>query len=82
MNEKTVFAVVVKSRHIIADMFQFIRNALGMNLKSYEEMIAEGIEEALHQLYKKFPDVYDVKITTTQVSTGAAELIVYGKIKC
>ena len=82
MKERTVFAVSVKSKHVFADAFQFIKNAIGMNLNAYEDMIAEGIEESLDQLYKKFPDVYNVKITTAQTTNGAAEIIVYGTIKC
>ena len=79
--EKTVFAVVVKTKHFLADFFQWIRNMLGMNLIAYESMIEDAIEEALQKLYKKFPKVYDVKFTTTQVINGACEVIVYGKIK-
>jgi len=81
MKEKTVFAVVVKSKHILADFFQWIKNALGMNLTAYETMIEDAVEEALQKLYHKFPDVYDVKFTTAQVTTGASEIIAYGKIK-
>ena len=81
MKEQAVFSVVVKSKHVLADVFQWIKNAIGMNLSAYENMIEEAIEEALFKFYKKFPDVYDVKISTTQVTTGACEIIVYGKIK-
>jgi len=79
--KKTVFAVVVKTKHFLADFFQWIRNILGMNLVAYEDMIENAIEEALHKLYASFPDVYDVKFTTTQVTNGACEVIIYGKIK-
>ncbi len=81
MKEKTVFAVVVKSRHFLSDIFQSFRNTLGMNLKAYEKMIEEAIEEVLYKLIKKYPDVYDIRITTSQVSVGACEIIAYGKIK-
>lgn len=79
--EKTVFAVVVKTKHFLADFFQGIKNFIGMNLTAYETMIEDAIEEAFYKLYKKFPNVYNVKIATTQVTNGACEIIVYGKIK-
>ena len=79
--EKTVFAVVVKTRHFLADFFQSIRNMIGMNLTSYERMIEDAVEEALHKLKTKYPNAYDIKISTTQVINGACEIIVYGTIK-
>jgi hypothetical protein len=83
MKEKVVFAVVVTTRHLFADFFQNIKNALGMNLKSYENLISEAIEQALFKLYKCYPDVYDVQIATPVVTVnGSAQIIVYGKIKC
>jgi len=81
IKEKVVFAVVVTSKHQFADFFQWFRNMLGMDLTGYENMISEAIEKALYKLYKAYPDVYDIKITTTEVATAAAEIIVYGKIK-
>lgn len=81
MKEKTVFAVVVKSRHFLSDIFQGFRNTLGMNLKAYEKMIEEALEEVLHKLVTNYPDVYDIRFTTSQVSVGACEIIAYGKVK-
>lgn len=81
LKEKTVFAVVVKTKHFLADFFQNIKNLIGMNLTAYETMMEDAIEEALYKLYKKFPNVYDVKIATAQVTNGACEIIAYGKIK-
>ena len=81
MEERIVFAVAVTSRHFLADFFQWFKNLIGMRLSSYENMISEAIESALFQLYKSHPNVYDVKITTSQVALGAAEIIVYGKVK-
>jgi len=82
MKEKVVFAVSVTTRHMFTDWFQGIRNALGMNLKSYEDLISEAIEQALYKLYRCYPDVYDIKIATPIVTTGSAQIIVYGKVKC
>lgn len=81
MKEKTVFTVVVTSKHFMADFFQSFKNLIGMRLSAYEDMISEAIEQALYNLYKSYPEVYDVRITTSMVTHGASEIIVYGKIK-
>lgn len=80
--EKTVYEVTVKTKHFMADFFNNIRNLLGLNLVSYENLIKDGIEETLIKLYKKHPNVYDIKITTAQMALGACEIIIYGKVKC
>jgi len=75
-----VFAVIVKTKHIFRDYFQSLRNMIGLNLVAYEEMIEDALGEAYMKLTTKYPDVYDIKFTTTQVSDGACEIICYGKI--
>ena len=47
--EKTVFAVSVKTKHFLADFFQWFKNLIGMNLSAYEEMIEDSIEEAIYK---------------------------------
>jgi uncharacterized protein YbjQ (UPF0145 family) len=81
VKERLVFSVVVKSKHFLSDFFMTIKNIIGMNLTGYESMIEDAIEEAYQKLLNNFPDVYSVKIGTTQVTNGAAELIVYGYVK-
>jgi uncharacterized protein YbjQ (UPF0145 family) len=80
MQEKTVSVAVVKTRHVYADLFQWVRNLLGMNLIAYESLIEEATNEAIAKLEAKYPDVEDVHIGTAQISNGAAEIIAYGKI--
>jgi len=79
--EKTVFAVSVKTKHFLADFFQWFKNLIGMNLTAYEQMIEDSVEEAIYKLLKKYPDAYDLKIATSQTAMGASEIIVYGKVK-
>ena len=79
--ERVVFAVVVKTKHFLSDIFQNVKNLAGMNLTAYEIMIEDALGEAYHKLTEKYPDVYDVKFTTSQVTDGACEIICYGKIK-
>lgn len=77
---RTVFAVVVKTKHFLADIFQDVKNMVGMNLTAYEKMIEDALGEAYMKITKKYPGVYDIKFTTTQVTNGACEVICYGKI--
>jgi len=81
IKEKIVFAVSVKTKHFLADFFQWFKNLIGMNLTAYEEMIEDSVEEAIYKLLKKYPDVYDLKIATSQTAMGASEIIVYGKVR-
>ena len=78
--ERIVFSVVVKTKHFLSDMLQGFKNAVGMNLTAYEEMIEDALGEAYMKLTKKYPGVYDIKFTTSQVTDGACEIICYGKI--
>jgi len=80
MKEKTVFVAVVKTKHIYSDIFQWIRNMLGMNLVAYERMIEGAVAEGITKIETMYPGVYDIRISTSQVSNGAAEIIVYGKV--
>jgi len=81
MKEKIVYSVKITTRHVFGDWFQSFKNLLGMNLKSYEDLVSEAIEQALYDLYKSYPDVYDVKIESPYIVQGTASIIVYGKIK-
>ena len=80
MKERMVFAVIVKTKHFLSDFLQGFKNAVGMNLTAYEEMIEDALGEAYMKLTKKYPRVYDIKFTTLQVTDGACEIICYGKI--
>lgn len=78
---RMVFAVVVKTKHFLSDIFQNVKNMVGMNLTAYEKMIEDALGEAYNKLLTKYPEVYDIKFTTSQVSDGACEIICYGKIE-
>ena len=77
---KNVGVAVVKTRNIYSDLFQWFRNQLGMNLVAYEVMIEEAVDEAFTKIETTYPGVYDVRIVTTTISGGAAEVIAYGKV--
>ncbi len=80
--EILVWEVVVKTKPVYRDVFQSVRNLLGMNLIAYEAMIDDAFAETYGKLIKLYPDVRNVKFTTSQVTNGASEVICYGKIDC
>lgn len=77
---RVVFSVVVKTKHFLSDILQGFKNTVGMNLVAYEQMIEDALGECYMKLIKKYPNVYDIKFTTSQVTNGACEIICYGKI--
>ena len=77
---RTVWAVVVKTKHMLSDYLQGLRDMVGMNLVAYEKMIDDALGESYMKLTTKYPNVYDVRFTTSQVKNGACEVICYGKI--
>ena len=77
---RVVFAVVVKTKHMLSDYIQSLRDMVGMNLIAYEKMIEDALGESYMKLTKKYPKVYDGRFTTSQVKNGACEIICYGKI--
>lgn len=54
---------------------------LGKNLPAYENLLRESIQQALDRLYAEYPNAYDIHITQSEIAQGAAEIIVYGKVK-
>ncbi len=77
---RVVFAVTVKTKHMLSDYLQGLRDLVGMNLVAYERMIEDALGEAYQKLMDKYPGVYDIKFATSQVKNGAAEVICYGKL--
>lgn len=80
MKEWTVAVSAVKTRHVYSDVFQWVRNLLGMNLIAYESLIDAATKEAIDKLHNKHPGVKNVHLGTAQLSRGAAEIIAYGTI--
>ena len=78
---RTVFTVRIVSRNEISDFGQSLKNIFGGRLKGYEKMLNKAVGEALQELYIKYPNVQNVRISTSQIVLGAAEIIVYGEIE-
>ena len=75
----TFLEVKVVSRNIITDWVQSIRNLLGLELKSYTNIIKETSEELLNKVKKKPIDWFKVDIE--EVARGGFLITVYGVYK-
>jgi len=59
------------------------RNIVGGEIKEYTEALNEAREEAMKRMLKNAEDVgadaiIGIRFTTSQIMSGAAELLVYG----
>lgn len=81
-----VTATVVMSKSLVGDLSANVKNwTVGGELKVYAQMIDEALERANHKLRDKAlrmggDAIVGYKVCSTQVSEGAAEVIVYGTV--
>lgn len=78
-----VTAVCVMAGNIIKDTRENLRNLIGGEMSAYGQVIEAAIEKALSRLQDKADGlgadaVVGLRITTTDVVTGGAEIIAYG----
>ncbi|MBU7025111.1 MAG: YbjQ family protein [Theionarchaea archaeon] len=73
----------IRAKHIGKDIMAGLRNIVGGELLEYTEMISESREEALNRMIAeaeklKADAVVNVRFTTSQVASSAAEILAYG----
>lgn len=73
----------IRAKHIGKDIVAALRTIVGGEIKEYTEMLTEARNEALErmvaQAHRLNADaVINVRFMTSQVMTGAAELLAYG----
>lgn len=73
----------IRARHIGNDIMAALRNLVGGEVREYSELIARSRDEALQRMAEAAARmganaVIDVRFATTQVMTGAAEILAYG----
>ena len=78
-NKDTFMEVKVVSRNIITDWVQGIRNLLGLELKSYTNIIKETSEELLNKVKTREIDWF--KIDIEEFGRGGFMVSVYGAYK-
>ncbi|MCE4621442.1 MAG: YbjQ family protein [Desulfurococcales archaeon] len=78
-----VSASTVRARHLGRDITAALRNILGGEIKEYTELLAEARETAIKRLIEKARAmganaVIGVRLSTSAVASGAAEILAYG----
>lgn len=73
----------IRAKHIGKDILAGLRTIVGGEIKEYVEALNEAREEAAKRMEKEAEElgadaVITVRFTTSQVLSGAAELLVYG----
>lgn len=73
----------VRSKHAGRDLMAGLKNIFGGELKAYTELLTESREEAIQRMVAQAESVganavINVRLSTSAVAAGAAELFAYG----
>ncbi|MCC5863893.1 MAG: YbjQ family protein [Wenzhouxiangella sp.] len=73
----------VRAKHIGRDIVAALRNLVGGEVTEYSEMMVEARNEAINRMVDQARTleadaIVGVRLVTSQVTTGAAELLAYG----
>ncbi|WP_010532240.1 YbjQ family protein [Lentibacillus jeotgali] len=74
---------IVQAKNIGKDLVSSFRNVVGGEMKEYTEMLTESRQKATQQMVQEAEKlgagaVVNVRFVTSQVASGAAELLAYG----
>ncbi len=73
----------VRAKHVGRDIVAGLKNIVGGELKGYTELLVESRREALTRMLAQATElganaVVNVRFATSSITSGAAELYVYG----
>ena len=73
----------IRAKHIGKDLMAGLRTIVGGEIKEYSEMLVEARAESLRRMQQQAEQlgadaVINVRFVTSQVMSGAAELLSYG----
>lgn len=73
----------VRAKHFGKDILSSIKNIFGGELGAYTELLSESREEAIKRMEEQAISlgadaIINVRFSTSSISSGAAELYVYG----
>lgn len=73
----------VRAKHIGKDITASLKNIIGGELKGYTELLVESRRESLSRMLAQAQElganaVVNVRFATSSITSGAAELYVYG----
>ena len=78
-----VFGNTVRSKNIGSDIMAGLKNIVGGELKGYSDMLTQARKQSYDRMVEEATRmgadaVVNVRFTTSQTMTGAAELLAYG----
>ena len=73
----------IRTRHVLADFVEFLRNLCGAELHHYTKMMAETREQALDRMVADArrlgaDAIINVRLEMSNIASGAAEVLAYG----
>ena len=73
----------VRAKHLGRDIVAALRNLVGGEISEYSEMMVEARNEAVNRMVAQAEAldadaIVGIRLVTSQVATGAAELLAYG----
>ena len=73
----------IRTRHVFADLTEWMRNLVGAELHHYTKMMAETREQAIDRMQeharKMDADaIVTIRFATSSIASGASEMLVYG----
>ncbi len=73
----------IRARHVGRDLMAVFRHLVGGEIRDYTKMMAESREQALDRMCEEATElganaVVSVRITTSMIMNGAAEILIYG----
>ncbi len=73
----------VRARHLGTDILAFFKNLTGGEIREYTKLLAEAREQALDRMREEATRsganaIVGLRFSSTDISEGASELLVYG----
>jgi uncharacterized protein YbjQ (UPF0145 family) len=73
----------VRARHLGKDILAFFKNLTGGEIREYTKLLAESREQALDRMREEATKkganaIVGARFSSTDISDGASELVVYG----
>lgn len=81
MVERNVTKVRVVTKFFVVDIINSIKNALGMRLTKYEDMITKAQNEIWEELRKEKIELKWHRYEISQLTNGAMTIMLYGERK-
>lgn len=78
-----VRGTTVRAHHVGQDIIAYLRNLVGGEVTEYTKMLAEAREQAIDRMIHEAEAfganaIMDIRFSTSDIASGAAEVLVYG----